>query len=506
MIDTKHPQYTEALPDWTTMSDCYAGQRQVKAQGKTYLPPTSGMIATGFGKTQANGLPMPGQAAYDAYRMRANFHEFVRDAIDGMVGIIHRKPPTIELPARIEMMLKNATRAHEPIATLWRRITQAQLKHGRIGLLVDIPHAAKIKDAIPYIATYDARTIINWDAGEREQGRHVVEFVVLDESGPRRRGSLQWVDVVAYRLSALSEMIETIGASNQEAMGAGVYVTSQIVMDGDDARPLAEANFVAPAIAGTQLQQVPFVFVNSKDLVPEPDLPPLLGLGNLALSIYRSEADYRQSLFMQGQDTFVRVGAKEDAPPALGGGAVVDVPIGGDAKYVGVSSSGLSEQRQALENDMTKASQQTINMLDTKSGSAESGDALRIRVASRTATLSSIVTTGAQGLRDALSHAARWMGASESEIEAMVVEGNTDFSDHQAEPTALGALMSAVASGAPLSLKTIHDWARDNELTTLSFEEEMALIEGEMSEREPPAPEPPPEPPLDPDDPRRTDA
>jgi hypothetical protein len=66
--------------------------------------------------------------------------------------------------------------------------------------------------------------------------------------------------------------------------------------------------------------------------------------------------------------------------------------------------------------------------------------------------------------------------------------------------------MSAVASGAPLSLKTIHDWARDNELTTLSFEEEMALIEGEMSEREPPAPEPPPEPPLDPDDPRRTAA
>ena len=35
--------------------------------------------------------------------------------------------------------------------------------------------------ALPYIAFYDPERIINWDAGRRDEGRNILDLVVLDE-------------------------------------------------------------------------------------------------------------------------------------------------------------------------------------------------------------------------------------------------------------------------------------------------------------------------------------
>ena len=51
-----------------------------------------------------------------------------------------------------------------------------------------------------------------------------------------------------------------------------------------------------------------YQIINSCDVVSDVDDPPLLDLGNACMTIYRSDADYRQNLFMQGQDTFVTIG------------------------------------------------------------------------------------------------------------------------------------------------------------------------------------------------------
>ena len=90
---------------------------------------------------------------------------------------------------------------------------------------------------------------------------------------------------------------------------------------------------------------IPFVFINSKDLSTIPDKPPLDSLARLALAIYRAEADYRQNLFMQGQDTLVRIGSTfeqddENKAVRMGAGARLDMPVNGDAMYIGVSGKG----------------------------------------------------------------------------------------------------------------------------------------------------------------------
>jgi hypothetical protein len=90
-------------------------------------------------------------------------------------------------------------------------------------------------------------------------------------------------------------------------------------------------DFIIPSLAGKPLDAVPFVFVGPRDLVPTPDMPVLMPLARIALAIYRTEADYRQALYMQGQDTLVVVGqqATLDQKTTVGAFGSIDLPIGG---------------------------------------------------------------------------------------------------------------------------------------------------------------------------------
>lgn len=178
--------------------------------------------------------------------------------------------------------------------------------------------------------------------------------MVLDESAYERVKGLRWEFVTRYRILAMSEIVETLRATIHDAPAAGGYVVGTVRQSGSQGSlEMASAQFIAPRLGGTQLTEIPFVFVKTNDLVPEP-CQPLLGLANFCMAIYRGEADYRQTLFMQGQDTLVRIGTSDEQQAQTGAGAVLDVPMGGDAKFIGVSSSGLSEQRQALQNDKAR--------------------------------------------------------------------------------------------------------------------------------------------------------
>lgn len=483
-IDDKHPAYTERLPDWELIADCDAGERTVKAAAQKYLPPTSGMVANGFGEYQPNGRPSLGQAAYDAYRMRAAYHDFVHETISGLQGIMHRKPPTFDnIPPLLEPMLKSATIEGESLETLWQRITEWQLGPGRCGLLVDVPDGKPIGKVTPYIALYGAQAIINWDTGQREQGLQKLELVVLDETDQERQDNLSWELVRQFRVLTFSENATAITGQDQSAAGEGTYVVAVAKDVGvGQAREVVAEDFVAPSIGGKKLDQVPFIFINTKDLVSRPDRPPMLGLANLSMTIYRGEADYRHALFMTGQDTLARIGATEAQAVAVGAGAVIDVPMGGDVKYVGVTGVGLAEQRSALENDKEQASAYSIQMLDATGGEEQSGEALRVRVSAKTANLTTMQNTAAAGIRDSLILAGTWLGIAREILEKIVVKPNLEFSDAKEPPETVSLVMTAKQAGLPLSNKSIHAWLVKNGYTVETFEEEQKLLDQERTD------------------------
>src|SRR6266699_2229530 len=103
-IDDKHPEYSARIGEWIQMRDTYAGEREVKRKRLDYLPPTEAMIQDGMTTPQA-----PGWKDYEAYLMRAYFHDHLRDAVKAMVGIMHMKPAVIKLPPRLAPLADKAT-------------------------------------------------------------------------------------------------------------------------------------------------------------------------------------------------------------------------------------------------------------------------------------------------------------------------------------------------------------------------------------------------------------
>lgn len=481
-VDAKHPLYTEFADDWTQMRDTYRGERIVKEAGFRYLPATSGMVADGI--TTANA---PGLIAYNAYKKRAHFPDIVREAVEAAIGVMHQKPPVIELPAALEPLRERATLANESLEVLLRRINTEQLVTGRLGLLVDFPVNTRMlaQDAnstsdvvskgvapreVPYIAVYTSETIINWDAGFRDGlGVDSLNFVSLDESEYERQEDFSWLQVKKYRVLILGQPDVNEPEGGADTYSVGVFRDQALTFDA--------TKLITPMYRGQTIDFIPFTIINSKDVVPEPDDAPLLGLASLVLSIYRQDADYKQTLFMQGQDTLVTIGANDDGEQLrAGAGARISVPQGGDAKYIGVSSTGLAEQRQSLENDRARAANKGGQLLDSVSKERESGQALTIRVAARTASLKQIALAGAFGLQQALQDAARWVGA---DPEQVIVTPNLDFVSETFDADQLLKLVSAKNAGAPISLETIHAIMREKDFTEFDFEEELDKIEEE---------------------------
>jgi uncharacterized protein DUF4055 len=460
---TQHPLYRAFHPDWETMRDTYAGERAVKERGQKYLAPTQGMVKDGL-QVQQGGL-----AAYQAYRSRAIFHDFVREGVEYYIGLMHQKPPKIDLPSALEPLRLNATLMHESLEQLLRRINEQQLVAGRYGMMLDIPQTPEPGHDLPYIATYMAESITNWDVGTRAQiDLPELNLVVLNESTFKRTANgFEWEYIQQYR-------VLTIGDVEVEKE-SGLY--RQALFSGMEAQYDA-SKLEAPSIKGKTLEHIPFVFVNSTDTLPQPDICPLLGLAKLALAVYRGEADYRQNLFMQGQDTLVIIGSKDDDEVRMGAGSVVRLRAGPgvDAKFIGVTATGLAEQRQALENDKTDARNKSGQLIDTRSSQKESGEALEARVAAQTATLNTIASTGARALEQLLKAAATWVGANPDEVK---VQPNKEFTQQPWVAADFTALQTAKTLGAPIAQETIHEIMVQRGMSDKTYEEEMALIADE---------------------------
>lgn len=500
-LDSVHPQYTEHAEDWEQLRDSAKGERVVKEKGQKYLPPTSGMILDGLNGPYSGTVNNPaanngagtaglgygrfgkyrsmGEAAYEAYKLRAVFPEYVKDALEYFMGALHNKSPVIELPEEMEPLRNNATPLGEPLEILLQRINLEQLTTGRVGILLDLPEKPDPLNPLPFIALYVAEAIRNWDDTTDEDTRDALNLVVLDESGMKRINGFDWKEEQRFRVLQLGNFDENEPKGVVEYK-TGLFSSTVGTPDYD------VSQMKVPALRGNTLKSIPFQFINTKDISPEPDEPPLMSLCRQCFTIYRGEADYRQNLFMQGQDTLVVIGARQqntlpgetpvEEPLRTGAGARIDLELTGDAKYVGVNSQGLPEQRTALENDRKRCEARSGQLIDASQGDKESGAALKTRVGAQTATLNQIAKTAALALELLLKQCAEWMKADPAKVK---VTPNLEFADYQMAGQDLGNLMTAKRNGAPLSMKSIHRLAVQGNLTNMDYETEKKEIEAE---------------------------
>lgn len=473
-LSTTHPLYQCHRYKWKQMRDTYEGQARVKSEGQCYLPATSGMIEDGM---EMNGR---GTYAYRAYILRALFHNFIADSVNTLLGMAWCKPPTYEIPTQLEYLLHKATNEGEGLNQLLRSINRQQLITGRCGLLVDLPQSGTSDVPQPYLSMYHAEKILNWDAGFRgEVDVETANLVVLDECGPKRNGIFGWQNVNQYRVLVLGDpdLNETSGTYKFGVFSAG------------DTAPAFDPALLKEATRrGVPFTRIPWSFINANSTVSTPCDPPLLGLSDLSLAIYRLEADYRQLLFMQTQDTLFTKGWVDGAPDspgkALRTGAGARIHANqkeADAKYIGVNSIGLPELRTARDNDLKMAASKAGELMDASSRARESGTALEMRIGSKTSTLTEIAISGAAGLQQSLRDVGRWIGLKDSEIEKIIVKPNFEFSSREFNAMDLKAIIESKMLGAPLSLESIHKYsqARGGPGVDLSFSQMLEQIQSE---------------------------
>jgi hypothetical protein len=443
-----HPDYVTFSPYWQQVADTLAGERVVKAKGVTYLPMTDGMLK--LKTTDRNTI-------YEAYKAKAVFLNFVEETGESILGMMDRKPAHIVLPTKLDPYHSQMTTDGLGIAELLKFVNRHQIYKGRVGLLPDISEGGKL----PFVSVYAAESILNW-ASEYINGKEVLSFVALDQSGPQMING-EWEDVEEYLVLLVRD-----GEYCQYTCNDIGHITSN---------PPDGTELTFPSIAGKTLGFIPFVFASARDNTTDVLKPPLMEISNISLAAYRQDADYRSALYFAGQPTLTAVGVRRDeVENAVIGSQSMLFSENKDAKfgYAETSGNSLSASKQALDDLKAEANKRGVALMDQ---GVESGAALEQRSASKTANINTIVTAGKQAMVKLLGYICEWAGIDGSEI---VVEPNMDFLQDNLTAADLVSLMTAKNLGAPISVESVHAWMKDRKYTDMDFETEKEKIAEEL--------------------------
>ena len=164
-VNSTHPDYDAALPGWLRARDVFAGEDAVKAGGIKYLP----------------RLEEQSDVDYAAYVARGSFFNATARTVEGFVGLIFRRDPTVKLPQRAAGVGSALRAFAEEVDLLGtslyahaRNVVSEVITVGRAGTLIDWQDEGQQR---AYVVRYSAEAIRNWKI-EREG---VVECAVTRE-------------------------------------------------------------------------------------------------------------------------------------------------------------------------------------------------------------------------------------------------------------------------------------------------------------------------------------
>lgn len=408
-----HPDYDAHLHQWQTMRDAAAGEDAIKFQGEAYLPKLGGQETD----------------EYTAYKQRASYHNATGRTIDGLSGMIFRKPPTLEHPDAMQPVMDDVTLGGLDFQGFSEVAVDETLKVGRLGILVDRPRVevggitqaqAERMNLRPFLSLYKAESIIDWRVGQ-VGNKTVLTHVRLRE-------------VVREPVDEFSEEeIDQIRVLRLFDDGGNTVYNQQIwrfleTEKGKKDWVLVEE--ITPQMNGNVMDFIPFIFVGPKDTTPNVEKPPLIDLALKNLDHYRMDADYKHHLhFMAAAPTRWVTGAKpeeiEEGVFDEAGPTAVLASSSAEAKF-GIAEpngNGLKDQRQALQDAESQMAALGAKMLAPEKRAAEAAETAAIHRQGEISVLSSLAQAVSIGLTKALEIARDWMGLADE----VIVKLNTDY-------------------------------------------------------------------------------
>ncbi len=451
-VDTPHPEYNKYLPLWKSCEDSTAGEHEIHANGEKYLPKLTNEEATDYRK-RVNRTP---------------FFNAIARTIQGLCGMVFRKPPIIELLPKTETFSEDIDLIGSSLVSFSAAIVDEYLKLGRVGVLVDYPEQseesvltmadAEVRGLRPALKKYGAEHIINWKVG-RINNKHQLTMVVLKESADISTGEFEHKSEARYRVIDLFEKRYRQRVFRKTDKGEDEQVGSDIF----------------PAINNAPFTYIPFKIIGG--INPEP--PPLMGLVDINLHHYQVNADYHHGLHLSMPTLFVTGyrPIREPGKPAptiyVGGTAANILPdTGSDAFFAEVSSS-FEGHRQALLDLKNEMAVLGARMLESQKASVEASDTVARRQNGEDSYLAEISQMISRDMKWLLDIFSQWAGDS-GEIN---FQFNRDFVPAGISAQDLTALVGAWQSGA-ISQATLFDNLQRGEIIDgkVTFDEEQERI------------------------------
>jgi hypothetical protein len=446
-----HPEYDLAIEEWEMIRDVIQGAKFVKERGKRYLPAL-------FDQEEAD---------YDRYRARAVFFNATRRTRDGLVGLIMRKTPEVEMDAHLEKLQGDIDLAGSTINDYIREVAEDMTSMGRAGTFIDWSEDEKR----PYFSYYHAEDILSWEK-KRQGGKMHLTRLVLRECGYEHTSEAG---------TKSHAFVATIRTYTRDENGV-VICRTEIVRDG--MRTDAPEGEVELRRRGKALGAIPFVFHTLDGDKPEVTIAPLADMATINVSHYQSSADLENGRHICGIPTVFATGFDSGTKLILGTShAWVSEQTDARAGFVEFTGQGL----QALENALKEKQEQMAvlgaRMLEPKSGDAESFETVQLRSNSEQATLVNISEAISATMSRALQWAALWLAPATTDLDKIAettsIVLNTDFVAARLDGAILTALVAAHQTGA-ISWPTFFYQLQQGEFYPQDWkieEEESALLQ-----------------------------
>jgi len=448
-VNTQHEEYSEYKEYWERIEDVLEGQDILHKKGEKYLPRL---------KDQADD-------DYKSYLSRAYFYNATSRTLEGLKGLLFRKPPVIEYPTNMEYIINDITLTGMSLEQFAKDIAEDAIAINNYGILVDIPNIntkgmtqAEVSalNIRPYIREYDAESIINWKQG-LVNNKYVLTMAVLTEDFEIQENEFKTEEETRYRVLDLvngiyRQRVFRINDKNEDELISEIY----------------------PKMNGNYLTYIPFIF--DCDI----ECPPLLDLTNTNLAHYRINADYEHGCHFTGLPTAIVSGYQKVNPNEelyIGSqSAWVFADPQASAKFLEFTGQGLG----ALERNLDRKEQQMAilgaRLLAQDKKMAEAAETAIIRRAGENSILENISITLSQNINKALAILSEWAGFS----TPATIEINRDFLGSQMTAQDITALVSSWQSGA-ISKNTLFYNFQQGELYPdgLTMEDEQTAIDNQ---------------------------
>lgn len=431
-VNTTHPEYDQRIKQWKRCRHAVAGEDAIKNETTTYLPKLSGHT----------------DREYTAYLKRAVWYNATARTVDGLTGLIFRKPLAIDAPDTLRDIFDDVTTDGLSLQEFAEIVTEEAIVVGRGGILVDYPHVDATDDETqaeveqrgdrPYLTHYNAESITNWQTG-RISNRTVLTMVVLKERYEVREDEFASELKEQYRVLRLDDR--------------GVYIQQiwrKIKGETDNRERWQNVGETTPLMRDAPLDFIPFYFFGPRDASPNISKSPILDLASLNVSHYRTMADLENGAHWTGVPTpvfvgdFVTEGDDEVTEVKLGSTEGIHLAAGGDAKFLEFSGSGLTTLESRAKAKEEYMAVLGARILAQEKRMAEAAETASIHRAGENSVLASIANAIGKVLTRAINMLIEWSGAS-AEVS---IELNTDFLPHEMDPKMLQVLLSAWQQGA----------------------------------------------------------